>query len=70
LRLTIIGFFFTGGIAGGILYSNVRLYTLIFAAATLVLALIYDNVKFKLISLRRKLKAVDKKRGGSPMIGL
>ena len=60
LRLTIICFFFVGGIAGGILYSNVKLYTLIFAAAALVLGLIYDNVKFKIILLRRKFKTVDK----------
>ena len=57
LRLTIISFFFIGGIAGGILYSNVGLYTIIFAAAALVLGLIYDNVKYKLILLRRKLKS-------------
>ena len=56
LRLRIIYFFFTGGIVGGILYSNIRLYTVIFAAVTLVLGLIYDNIKFKLILLRRKLK--------------
>jgi uncharacterized membrane protein YoaK (UPF0700 family) len=56
LRLRIICFFFTGGIVGGILYSNIRLYTVIFAAVTLVLGLIYDNIKFKLILLRRKLK--------------
>ena len=57
LRLTIISFFFIGGIVGGILYSNVGLYTVIFAAATLVFGLIYDNIKFKLILLRRKLKS-------------
>jgi uncharacterized membrane protein YoaK (UPF0700 family) len=62
LRLTIISFFFIGGIIGGIFYSKVGLHTLIFAATTLVLGLIYDNIKFKLILLRRKLKAVDKKK--------
>ena len=56
LRLTIISFFFIGGIVGGILYSKVGLHSLIFAATTLVLGLIYDNIKFKLILLRRKLK--------------
>jgi len=56
LRLTIISFFFIGGIAGGTLYAKVGLHTLIFAAATLVAGLIYDNIKFKLIQLRRKLK--------------
>ena len=57
LRLTIISFFFIGGIAGGILYSSVKFYTVIFAAATLVLRLIYDNIKFNLILLKRKLKS-------------
>jgi len=57
LRLTIIIFFFTGGIAGSILYSKILLRTLIFAAATLVLGLVYDHVKFKVILLRRKLRS-------------
>ena len=57
LRLAIISFFFTGGIVGGILYSKVGLNVLIFAAMTLVLGLIYDNIKFKLILLKRKFKS-------------
>jgi uncharacterized membrane protein YoaK (UPF0700 family) len=57
LRLSIISFFFIGGIAGGILYSHFSVYSLLFAATALVLGLIYDNVKFKLIILRRKLKS-------------
>ena len=57
LRLIIISFFFIGGIAGGVLYSNVGLYTIIFAAAALASGLIYDNIKFRLILLRRKLKS-------------
>ena len=57
LRLTIINFFFIGGIVGGILYSKVRLYSLVFAAAILLLGLIYDNIKLKLILLKRKLKS-------------
>ncbi|MEP6676141.1 MAG: YoaK family protein [Ferruginibacter sp.] len=57
LRLTIISFFFIGGIIGGILYSKVGLYTLVFAGATLAFGLIYDNIKFRLILLRRKLKS-------------
>lgn len=56
LRLTIISFFFIGGIAGGVLYTKVGLHTLIFAAIALISGLIYDNIKFKLILLRRKLK--------------
>jgi len=57
LRLTIISFFFIGGIAGGIFYSKVGIQCLIFASAALVLGLIYDNIKFKLILLRRKFKS-------------
>lgn len=57
LRLIIISFFFIGGIVGGVLYSYVKLYAVVFAAAILILALIYDNIKFKLILLRRKLKS-------------
>ena len=57
LRLAIISFFFIGGIVGGILYSKVGLNALIFAATTLVLGLIYDNIKFKLILLKRKFKS-------------
>ena len=56
LRLTIISFFFIGGIAGGVLYTKFELHSLFFAAAILVAGLIYDYVKFKLILLRRKFK--------------
>lgn len=56
LRLTIISFFFIGGIMGGVLYSKTGLHSLIFASVVLVAGLIYDNIKFKLIRLRRKLK--------------
>lgn len=56
LRLAIIGFFFIGGIVGGFLYAGLGLHALIFAAAALVLGLIYDSIKFRLILLRRKLK--------------
>lgn len=57
LRLTIISFFFIGGIAGGILYTHTGLHSLIFAATLLVAGLIYDNIKFKLILLKRKFKS-------------
>lgn len=56
LRLTIISFFFIGGIVGGILYTNVQLYTLIFSAGILALGLIYDSIKFRVILLRRRLR--------------
>lgn len=56
LRLTIISFFFIGGIIGGILYAKFKLHSLFFAALALVLGLIYDNLKFKFILLKRKFK--------------
>ncbi|MES2003972.1 MAG: YoaK family protein [Bacteroidota bacterium] len=56
LRITIISFFFVGGVAGGILFSKIKIHTLIVAAALLVLGLIYDNIRFRLILLTRKLK--------------
>lgn len=54
LRLTIIGFFFIGGIAGGILYSSFVLYALVFASALLGIGLFYDSVKFRLVNAANK----------------
>jgi uncharacterized membrane protein YoaK (UPF0700 family) len=56
LRLTIICFFFIGGLIGGILYSLMALHVLLFATAALVAGLVYDNIRFKIISFRRKFK--------------
>ena len=58
LRLTIINFFFIGGIIGGVLYSQVELQSLLFSAVVLVLGLVYDYLKFKLILLKRRFKKV------------
>lgn len=56
LRITIISFFFMGGIAGGIFYSRIGLRVL-FLGGTLILAgLLYDNIKLNIILLTRKLK--------------
>lgn len=57
LRLTIICFFFTGGIAGGILYSAIGLSVLAIAGAALLLAIVYDAAKLRLIVFRRKRKS-------------
>lgn len=56
LRFTIIGFFFMGGIFSGVLYSKMKLHILIIAAMVLLIGLIYDNLKLRLIHLKRKLK--------------
>lgn len=54
LRLTIISFFFLGGIAGGVFYSKIQLHTLVVAGILLIIGLIYDNIKFNLILLKRR----------------
>lgn len=54
LRLTIILFFFTGGILGGIFYSDIGLYVLTIAGTTLILGLLLDSIKLKLAFLKRR----------------
>ncbi len=56
LRFTIIGFFFTGGIAGGILYAKIGMHALTIGAVLLLAGLIYDSIKFRIIRLKRKFK--------------
>jgi uncharacterized membrane protein YoaK (UPF0700 family) len=45
LRLTIICFFFLGGLLGGILYSTIQLYVLAIAGAVLIIGILYDDLK-------------------------
>lgn len=54
LRLTIISFFFLGGLTGGYGYLLVGIKILLASVATLIVALIYDSVKFKLVTIKRK----------------
>ncbi|MEO5775670.1 MAG: YoaK family protein [Flavobacterium sp.] len=54
LRLTIISFFFAGGIVGGIFYSEMGLRVLLFGVITLFGGLIYDSIKLRLLRLKRK----------------
>lgn len=54
LRSRIISFFFIGGIVGGIFYSKFHMLILILPATVLIIGLIYDMVKFKIISWKRK----------------
>jgi uncharacterized membrane protein YoaK (UPF0700 family) len=54
LRLSIISFFFIGGITGGILYSFITIKALLPAAGILLTGLVYDSIKFRLILLKRK----------------
>lgn len=54
LRSLIIIFFFIGGIGGGILYSKIATRSLLLSVGALLIGLVYDNIKFRIISLRRK----------------
>jgi len=53
LRLTIITFFFIGGLLGGIFYSTLKLYVLAIAAAVLIIGVLYDDLKLKLMMQNR-----------------
>ncbi len=56
LRLTIISFFFIGGIIGGVFYSNMGLHVLTIAGGALLAGILFDNLKLKLTLLKRKVK--------------
>lgn len=61
LRISIISFFFLGGLIGGFLYSklNLGLITLGFAAFILVMSLFYDDLRLRLIRRKRKVRSPD-----------
>ncbi|HEY1024280.1 MAG TPA: YoaK family protein [Sphingobacteriaceae bacterium] len=54
LRLAIISFFFFGCIVGGYTYFMYGMLTLLLAVLCLTGGLFYDNVKFRIVSYRRK----------------
>jgi len=54
LRLSIISFFFIGGVIGGIFYTRFGIHTLLIGSLVLISGLIYDDIKFKIILLKRK----------------
>lgn len=56
LRLTIIGFFFVGGITGGVFYSRMGLAVLLIGSTALIAGIIYDNIKLKIRWIRRRYK--------------
>ncbi|WP_157274021.1 YoaK family protein [Pedobacter sp. BAL39] len=56
LKLMIIGFFFLGGIIGGICYRHFALKTLLLPGALLLFALWYDRLLFRYYSLKRKFR--------------
>lgn len=55
LRIYIILFFFAGGLAGGFLYSKVdlKLNSLIVGALILLISLFYDDLRYRLIKIKR-----------------
>jgi uncharacterized membrane protein YoaK (UPF0700 family) len=53
LRLTIISFFFLGGLLGGIFYSTINLYVLAIAGTILLIGIIYDDLKLKFLLINR-----------------
>ncbi|HPA36124.1 MAG TPA: YoaK family protein [Chitinophagales bacterium] len=56
LRLTIIAFFFLGGIIGGTCYTFIGLKVLAIAGAALLLGIIIDSIKLRLLLLKRKIQ--------------
>ncbi|MEP0365736.1 MAG: YoaK family protein [Cyclobacteriaceae bacterium] len=57
LRILIIASFFVGGLVGGYIFVELdfKLYTLLIAAAILLLSLFYDDFKYRIIKARRRL---------------
>ncbi|SMO92183.1 YoaK family protein [Flavobacterium nitrogenifigens] len=62
LRFTIIGFFFLGGIAGGLLYSKVGIVALLSAALLLAIGILYDNLRLKIRLARRRCRQRKKRK--------
>lgn len=54
LRLTIILFFFAGGICGGIFYAKISLHVLVGAGLLLIAGLLFDSIRFRLIRFKRR----------------
>ncbi|HTO14734.1 MAG TPA: YoaK family protein [Edaphocola sp.] len=60
IRFRIIIFFFIGGIVGGILYVSMGLKVLIIPASMLIIGLLYDNIKFRILSWTRRIEKKEK----------
>ncbi|WP_290794185.1 YoaK family protein [Flavihumibacter sp. UBA7668] len=56
LRLTIISFFFLGGIAGGLPFKNFGLRILLLGALVLIAGLLYDTIKIHVLLYARNKK--------------
>lgn len=55
LRLTIIAFFFSGCIVGGLVYFFQGMLSLLLAAGILIMGWVYAYLKFKILMIKRKL---------------
>ena len=60
LRGGIIAFFFLGCVIGGVLFMSIKFKVLIMAAAILVIALVYDNIRLGYYRIRKRLHTGDK----------
>lgn len=56
LRIVIIVFFFSGCIIGGFAYGIFNMEALLIASVCLIIALIYDNIRYRFYYLKRKLR--------------
>jgi uncharacterized membrane protein YoaK (UPF0700 family) len=54
LRITIIGFFFLGGIFGGLVYTSIQLRVLLIAALLLFAGIFYDSVRIGIYRLKKR----------------
>ncbi len=54
LRLTIISFFFLGGLLGGIFYTSLKLYILAIAGILLIIGITSDYLKLKLLMRKNR----------------
>ena len=55
LRLIIIGCFFIGCFMGGLLFSQFKLGTLLFASGFLIIAMYYDVIRYNFLFYKRKI---------------
>jgi len=54
LRMAIIGFFFIGGVLGGVAYAAMQLHVLVIGSAALLVGITFDSFKLRLLLLHRK----------------